>query len=153
MVITDPMNEPPLIMNGVIPGAADTLQLVLSDLTVCKAQGSNASITYDPNVTPFHHIFFADPLPKQGGPTPKTLCEDKAHGGFAIDEEGADRPSFAQNDVPNIQKADGAGGSVNEGQTVLTNGRQVGFRQGRPIEGPNGPGALAPNSETYIVKQ
>jgi FtsP/CotA-like multicopper oxidase with cupredoxin domain len=40
IIVTDP-NEAALIAAGVIPGAADTRQIILSDITVCKAPGSN----------------------------------------------------------------------------------------------------------------
>ena len=45
IVVTDP-NEAALIASGAIPGPADTRQLVLSDITVCKAPGTNDTATY-----------------------------------------------------------------------------------------------------------
>jgi FtsP/CotA-like multicopper oxidase with cupredoxin domain len=49
MIVADP-NEAALIASGVLPGPADTKQLVLSDITVCKAPGSNDAATYDPTL-------------------------------------------------------------------------------------------------------
>ena len=140
IIVTDANgDEDALINSGVLPGAADTLPMVLSDLTVCKAPGQNDTHTYDPSLP---HVS-GGPLPVQGGPTPATLCDDNT----AIDEDGAPRPHFNAGDVPNNQKADNTGGPVNEGQTTLTNGRQVGGRQGTP----SAPGALG-TAEQHSVK-
>ena len=49
-------------------------------------------------------------------------------------------------DVPNIQLP-GSAGAVNEGQTVVTNGQNVGGRAGTP----SAPGALAPGASTHPV--
>jgi FtsP/CotA-like multicopper oxidase with cupredoxin domain len=56
------------------------------------------------------------------------------------------RGPFAEGDVPNIQQ--NTGGRENEGQTVLTNGKNVGGRDGTP----SAPGALAAGAETYDVE-
>ena len=53
---------------------------------------------------------------------------------------------FAAGDVPNIQRA-GTSGAVGEGQTVLTNGVNVGARAGTPAA----PGALAAGAKTLNV--
>src|SRR3954454_23866541 len=48
IVVTDP-NEAALIASGTLPSAADTRQIVLSDMTVCKAVGQNPAHTFDDN--------------------------------------------------------------------------------------------------------
>ena len=132
IIVTDP-NEAALIASGVLPGAGDTVPMVLSDITVCKAPGSNDTATYaDPSDPP-------PPIPaewlsgntSQPGPTPAELCELAP-----IDEAGnPGGPIFAAGDIPNIQKVVGfpGGGRTNEGQTVLTNGVNVGGREGTPF--------------------
>ena len=111
--------------------------MVLSDLTVCKAAGSNDAATYDPSLP---HVS-GGPLPAQFGPTPQTLCELTP-----IDEDGNPRGPYIAGDVPNIQLP-GSAGAVNEGQTVVTNGQNVGGRAGTP----SAPGALAPGASTHPV--
>jgi FtsP/CotA-like multicopper oxidase with cupredoxin domain len=135
IIVRDP-NETTLV-GSVLPSAANTLPLVLSDITVCKAVGSNDAVTYDPTLP-----WVGGPtLPAQGGPTPKTLCQDTP-----IDDNGAARPAYAAGDVPSIQPA-GTAGRTNEGQTVLTNGVDVGGRAGNP----SAPGALSPTAYTKDV--
>jgi FtsP/CotA-like multicopper oxidase with cupredoxin domain len=127
IIVTDP-NEATLIAGGVLPGAADTLTVVLSDTTVCKAVGSNDAQTYNAALP----WVGGGPLPTQPGPTPLTLCETTP-----LDEDGNPRPAFAAGDIPNIQQK--SAGRTNEGQTVLTNGMNVGARAGSPTA----PGILA----------
>jgi FtsP/CotA-like multicopper oxidase with cupredoxin domain len=153
MIVTDP-NEAALEAGGVIPGAAQTKTLVLSDVTVCKAVGSNDAVTYSPSLP---HVS-GGPLPAQQTPFPVNLCEGLADNpaGKAIDEDGAPRASFAAGDVPNTQKVAPDFTPVNEGQTVLTNGKTVGGRAGTPLFGGPfalpGPGALAPGAQTLDVQ-
>ena len=66
-----------------------------------------------------------------------------------LDEDGEPRGPFAAGEVPNIQKPGppGPGARVNEGQTVLTNGINVGHRGGTPAA----PGALAGNADMLDV--
>jgi FtsP/CotA-like multicopper oxidase with cupredoxin domain len=125
----------------VLPSVADTRTLVLSDLTVCKAPGSNDTETYDPTLP---HVS-GGALPAQAGPSPKDLCEADPDGD-ALDEDGNPRGDYAAGDVPNIQRS-GTNGRVNEGQTVLTNGMNVGGRGGSPAA----PGALAAGAFTLDV--
>lgn len=126
IIVTDP-NEAALITAGVLPDAAETIALVLSDTTVCKAPGSNDPETYDPTLglpwTGPGGIFnTAQPVP-----TPVALCETSP-----LDDEGmTGAPPFGVGDIPNIQKM--TAGRTNEGQTVLTNGMNVGARGGSPI--------------------
>jgi FtsP/CotA-like multicopper oxidase with cupredoxin domain len=140
IVVTDP-NEAALIADGTLPDETQTLDLVLSDITVCKTAGMNDTATYpDPTAIP-------DPADRpewlsgatsQPGPTPAQLCDLQA-----INEDGsAAAAPFGDGDIPNTQKTaltPGAfGDRTNEGQTVLTNGMNVGGRLGTPAA----PGAL-----------
>ena len=145
IIVTDP-NEASLISNGIIPSAGQTLTLGLSDITVCKNQGNGAGTNDTATYNPALPWVGGGALPAQAGPTPKTLCETSP-----IDEDGVAGPAFVAGDVPNIQ-ASGPSGSappVNEGQTVLTNGRNVGGRAGSPLA----PGALDAWAETYLVTE
>jgi FtsP/CotA-like multicopper oxidase with cupredoxin domain len=136
IIVEDP-HEAALQASGAIPGAADTRTIALSDMTVCKAVGDNDTVTYDPTLP---HVS-GGALPGQPGPSPFDLCE-----GAPLDEDGNPRPAFGAGDVPNIQQP-GTAGRVNEGQTVLTNGMNVGGRAGTPAA----PGALAPGAHTLDV--
>jgi FtsP/CotA-like multicopper oxidase with cupredoxin domain len=135
IIVTDP-NEASLISTGTLPSASNTLPVVLSDITVCKqpATGMSASAndaaTYDPSLP----WVGGGPLPVQPDPTPKQLCEDSP-----MDDSGGPRATpYAAGDVPAIQHA-GTAGRTNEGQTVLTNGVNVGGRGGTP----SAPGPVA----------
>jgi FtsP/CotA-like multicopper oxidase with cupredoxin domain len=114
IVVTDP-NEAPLQAAKILPSASQTKQLALADTTVCKAAGTNDTATYAPGSP-----WIGGALPAQAGPTPKTLCESPT----AVDENGNLRPSYAAGDIPAIQQ--NSGSRENEGQTVLTNGKNVG---------------------------
>jgi len=129
IVVADP-NEAALISSGVIPDVADTKQLVLSDITVCKAPGSNDAATYDPALP---WVGGAN-LPVQQGPTPVILCEIPPTGNAKNDHGDDAVASYGPGDVPSIVRT----GPTNEGQTVLTNGVNVGGRAGSP----SAPGAL-----------
>ncbi|MDX6582439.1 MAG: hypothetical protein QOI10_1623 [Solirubrobacterales bacterium] len=165
IVVKDP-NEDPLQAVGTLPSDANTKQLVLSDTTVCKAPGTNNANPYDdntvapPGAQPWAGgAGVANTLPKQTDPSPKNLCEGPAvvSGGggsdpYPVDENGDATGPFAAGDIPNIQTKNG-NGRVNEGQTVLTNGRNVGARAGGPLlDQPGGVGALAPGAETLNVQ-
>ncbi len=143
IVVTDP-NEAALQQAGQIPSAADTKQIVLSDATVCKAPGTNDTQTYSSSLP----WVGGGALPNQLGPTPKTLCEAPT----AIDEDGNALPSgYQAGDIPAIQRNAGGPGPLsphNEGQTVLTNGKNVGARAGSPAA----PGALAAGASTLTVR-
>jgi FtsP/CotA-like multicopper oxidase with cupredoxin domain len=135
IIVTDPDEE--ALKGTVLPAAADTRTLVFSDLTVCKAVGSNDTATYSPTLP---HVSGA-PLPVQPGPVPEDICETAP-----LDEDGNPRPAYGAGDVPNIQKS-GTNGRVNEGQTVLTNGINVGHRDGSP----SAPGAVAAGANMLDV--
>ena len=121
MIVTDP-NEAELQADGILPSADDTIPLLLSDATICKAIGSNDTATYDVATQPWLDGTVA--LSPQGSPSPETLCDTSP-----IDEDGVARGDFAAGDIPNIQTA-APGVPVHEGQTVLTNGKNVGPRSG-----------------------
>lgn len=147
IVVTEPAVETPLISGGVIPGPADTEQLVLSDITVCKAPGMNDATTYiDPTTLPAaDRPEWLSGATSQLGPTPVGLCEI-APAGQALQEDGSPATvSYGSGDVPNIQRS--GGGRTVEGQIVLTNGVNVGGRNGTPAA----PGALAAGAETRSV--
>lgn len=123
VVVQDPA-EPELAARGVLPAEAHTL--VLSDITVCKAKGTNDTVTF-PADARLPWVFTAKglgPFPGHDAyPTPRDLCESPRdpHGGAR--SGGA----LAAGDIPGIQPPANCGGKiscrVNEGQLVLANGR------------------------------
>ena len=134
LIVTDP-NEAELIADGVLPAADETL--VLSDVTVCKdrdpnddgeiADSLNDDQTYDTSLS-WHWTGTTEgpggPLPAQGG-SPKAICETNP-----VDNHGAAFPAgYDAGDIPNIQRSSSP---VREGQTVLTNGMNVGHSGGSP---------------------
>ncbi len=134
-------DESRLVADGVLPPPARTKTLMLGDTTVCKAPGTNDATTYpdDPN------------LPWAGGPPgsyvtqagagPEELCETSP-----LDEMGDPRAEpFGEGEIPNPWTRGRA--DAPEGQTVLTNGTNVGARAGSPEQ----PGALAANASTLAV--
>ena len=121
IIVTDP-NEAELQADGILPSGADTIPMMLSDATICKAPGSNDTATYNVATQPWLDGTVA--LSPQSGPAPDDLCDISP-----IDEDGVARGDFAAGDIPNIQSAS-PGLPVNEGQTVLTNGKNVGPRSG-----------------------
>jgi FtsP/CotA-like multicopper oxidase with cupredoxin domain len=138
IVVTDP-NEAALQASGALPPASQTKPLVLSDVTVCKAPGTNDTQTY-PLTLPW---VGGGALPAQASPVPKDLCETPN----AVDVQGNLKPtSYAAGDIPAIQQ--NGKGRENEGQTVLTNGKNVGGRLGSPAA----PGALASGASTLDVR-
>jgi FtsP/CotA-like multicopper oxidase with cupredoxin domain len=143
MILVEDPNDAELVADGTLPPASQTVPLVLSDLTVCKTAGSNDTQTYATGAT----VPWTGPggalTSVQSSPWPVTLCEAPT----AIDEDGNLRPSFAAGDVPNTQSL-ATNGRTNEGQTVLTNGMNVGARAGSPAA----PGVLAPGAQTLDVQ-
>ncbi len=123
------------LQGNVLPSAAQTKTLVLSDITVCKAPGSNDGATYD--TATLSHVS-GSWAGTWAGKTPKVLCQE-----FPVDEEGNLGSVFKAGEVPNIM----TGPPVGEGQTVLTNGVNVGGRAGTP----ENPGALAAGAQTLDV--
>ena len=138
---------------------------MLSDITVCKA-----GTVLDPNDTatyadPTDPALFPDPLdapewlsspdfpagvaPSQSGPTPESLCELPT----AMQEDGNPAPgNYGAGEVPNIQR--NSPGRTVEGQTVLTNGVNVGGCAGTPTieNGDPGPRALDLLAHTLDVR-
>jgi FtsP/CotA-like multicopper oxidase with cupredoxin domain len=150
IIITDP-NEAALVTSGALPPPEQTRTLALSDVTVCKRPATsftpslNDDRTYDPSLPWVGGCC----LPEQPAPWPKELCETPIddHGEPIVD--GNMRPiPLRAGDIPNIQKKVDEQGRVNEGQTVLTNGVNVGGRAGSP----EAPGALADGAYTVDVK-
>lgn len=143
IVVTDPAAEAPLVSAGTIPGPTETQRLVLSDVTVCGAVGANDAATYvDPTTLPAaDRPEWLSGASAQIGPTPVELCET-----LPMDEEGNAGAAFGLGDVPNVQ-INSPGRSV-EGQTILTNGLNVGGRLGTPAN----PGALAAGATTITVQ-
>ncbi|HKQ49233.1 MAG TPA: multicopper oxidase domain-containing protein [Phycisphaerae bacterium] len=139
IIVTDP-HEAELQAAGVLPPESQTLTLALSDTTVCKAPGFNDAATYTVGSMTWQDGMA---LPAQLGPQPDDLCELAP-----FDDDGMSMlpETFDEGEIPNIQP-DGTSGRVNEGQTVLTNGMNVGGRAGSP----SAPGALAPGAATYDV--
>lgn len=145
MVITDP-DEESLVRTAAFPSrplptAAQTIPLVLSDVTVCRnpppvpAGGEANPTTNYPTVS-------------QPPPTPVFLCVRQADGGGALDEMGVNRStSFGLGEIPNVQRPTGA--RTNEGNIVLTNGVYVGGRAGTPIM----PGALDSGAKVLKVRR
>ncbi len=134
IIVTDP-NEAALIP-GTLPDASQTEQLVLSDITVCGTPGDPANNPpYDPALP---WVGPGGVLPVQPGLTPEQICDIAA-----VDEEGNAAGSYAAGEVPNIQQA---GGRINEGLVVLTNGANVGPRGGTPAS----PAPIVPAEVTMV---
>jgi FtsP/CotA-like multicopper oxidase with cupredoxin domain len=136
MIVVEDPNEQQLIDSGVLPTPAQTRSLVLSDITVCKKPGQNDQRTYSSS----QPWVGGSTLPQQPGPWPVTLCE------APYDNDGVTQSTTPLNegDVPNSPHDF----RTNEGQTVLTNGKNVGGRGGRP----ESPGALAAGAATLDVQ-
>ena len=144
IVVADP-NEAALIAAGVLPGTVNTKQLVLSDITVCKAPGSNDTATYvDPTTLPVvDRAEWLSGGTSQPPPRPIDLCEIAPPGSATNDDGTLATSSYAAGDVPSMVRI----GRINEGQTVLTNGVNVGGRLGTPSV----PGALVPGAQSLNV--
>lgn len=140
IVVTHP-NEA-LIPAGTLPSAANTHQLVLSDITVCKAAMMNDAETYvDPTTLPMaDRAEWLSTVTVQTGDSPEDLCELTP-----LDDHGHPGTPFAAGEIPNTHNMNP--GRTVEGQTVLTNGVNVGGRLGTPAA----PGALAAGAITMNV--
>jgi FtsP/CotA-like multicopper oxidase with cupredoxin domain len=137
IIVTDQPLEAGL--GSVLP--ADTMQLVLSDTTVCKAgtpADPNDTTTYiDPGTiaTAADRAEWLMPPPdpmnpthfSQNGITPAQLCDIATAKNDA--GTGPPVPPYGAGDVPSLM---GQGTPMAEGQTVLTNGMNVGGRPGTP---------------------
>ena len=132
IIVTDP-DETTLVGNT-LPSASETKELVLSDITIC---------TTPPNPDAYASLGGAEWLSgvtSQPGPTPASLCESPT----AVDDDGmaAPVPPYGPADVPSLMAMSGR---INEGQTLLTNGVNVGARSGTPAA----PGAVVLDATTY----
>jgi FtsP/CotA-like multicopper oxidase with cupredoxin domain len=129
LVVSEPAAETALA--AVLP--TKTHRLALSDITVCKAPGSNDAATYvDPStINPLSdRPEWLSGVTAQSGPTPVQLCEAPTaldHMGMPVGVAG---PAFLSGEIPNT--FDMMAGLSVEGQTVLTNGVNVGGRKGTP---------------------
>lgn len=137
--------EAALIAKGVLPSAAHTKTLVISDITVCGMPGTNPA-TFDDKVLPHVSGIHAWAINYQNHPltqSPSLLCDTDP-----FDANGNYAPGiYGLGDVPNIQSP-GLTGRMSEGFTVLTNGVNVGARAGTPAK----PGVLAGGASTLEVQ-
>jgi FtsP/CotA-like multicopper oxidase with cupredoxin domain len=138
-------HEAALIARNVIPSAAQTKTLVISDITVCGAPGTNQA-TFDDTVLPHVsgiHSWAINYLNHPLTQSPHILCDADP-----LNANGEYSPGlYHAGDVPNIQSP-GLIGRMGEGFTVLTNGVNVGARAGSPAA----PGALAVGAATLDVQ-
>lgn len=135
--------EAALIAQNMIPSAAQTKTLVLSDITVCNPE--NNPVTYDDTVLPHVSGITSWAINYQNHiltQSPSILCDT-----YPLDANGNLRGPFTAGDVPNIQSPS-LTGRMSEGFTVLTNGVAVGGREGTPAA----PGALAAGAQTLDVQ-
>ena len=147
IVVTDP-TEAALIAAGTIPAAVNTRQIVLSDVTVCKAAGANDTATYvNPNnVLPATDAAeWVSGATAQDAPTPVQLCQIGGGNSATNDDGTAAAVSYAAGDIPSMIRPVGR---LNEGQTVLTNGMSVRARNGKPAT----PGGLTAGAQTMNVQ-
>jgi FtsP/CotA-like multicopper oxidase with cupredoxin domain len=143
IIVTDPLEASIVSTPGVdraLPEATYTLPIVLSDITVCRAPGTNGPMYVDPTPLPAaDRAEWLSGATAQTGPTPTNLCEIAPIGAvdtfpWATDDEGNYATvSYGANFVPSSIRPTNPG-RVNtvEGQTVLTNGMNVGGRLGTP---------------------
>jgi len=141
IIVTDPPEAG--IVGSVLPAAADTMQLVLSDITVCKTPGSNDAQLFDFSALPVaDRPEWLSGTTTKPAPTPRDLCEI-APTGSARDDDGALMAvSYGNHDVPSIMRPQ----RMIEGQTVLTNGVNVEHRFGTPASPRAFPVAPVPRS-------
>jgi FtsP/CotA-like multicopper oxidase with cupredoxin domain len=137
------------LVDGVIPSAAHTKTLVLSDITVCSSPGTNP-VTFDGNLPHVSGIqsWQINYQNHDLTQSPYILCEAyplDANGDLRLDGSENILP-YTAGEVPNIQEPSSIG-RMSEGFTVLTNGVNVGGRAGTPDK----PGDLDPNALTTRV--
>lgn len=140
IVVDDPVESS--LLPGVLPDASQTTQLVISDTTVAKLVNDPQTYGY---VDPAAQWLSGSSSP-QPAPTPVDLCVATAGVGGATNDDGTDATvDYAAGDIPSIIRP---AGRLNEGQTVLTNGKNVGARAGTPLL----PGVLAPGAYVLDVE-
>ena len=138
IVIVKDTEEISLVSSGVLPNSASTHQFVLSDITVCKAV--NDALTY-PAPTAAGPEWLSGQT-SQNGHSPLDLCVTNP-----LNPDGsAGASAFAAGQIPITFRQMNTPGTppTVEGQTVLTNGANVGGRIGTPLSAGTdpGPGAL-----------
>lgn len=143
IVVDDPIEAS--LPAGTLPGASQTKQLVISDTTVAKAVNDPVTYAYVDPAAEWLSLTSAQPAP-----TPVDLCvatADPLTG--ATNDDGSDRTlmqgNYPAGDIPSIIRP---AGRLNEGQTVLTNGKNVGARPGTPAA----PGALPGTAYAFDVE-
>jgi FtsP/CotA-like multicopper oxidase with cupredoxin domain len=143
LIASDPA-EPAVVAAGALPGPEATETMMLADTTVCKEPGKNDTRTHDPSLP----WLGTATLPNQPGPTPATLCDTPMdNDGNPILDANGDPVPRQEGDIPNVQPVE-SNARVNEGQTVLTNGMNVGGRSGRP----DAPDDLSAGAATLDVR-
>jgi FtsP/CotA-like multicopper oxidase with cupredoxin domain len=143
IVVTDPLEANIVSTPGIdraLPATTDTMQLVLGDITVCRTPGvappaGNDTATYvDPTTLPAaDRAEWLSGVTAQAGPSPKALCEVAPAGSATDDDGNPATSSYSAGFVPSgVRPAFGGTPNQVEGQTVLTNGMNVGGRLGTP---------------------
>jgi FtsP/CotA-like multicopper oxidase with cupredoxin domain len=125
MIVVTDAHEPSLADGTVLPLPTDTKQIVLSDITVCKTPGTNTDAY---TLLGGAEWLSGAAATSQPAPKPVDLCELPG----AVDDDGMAPVGFTgwgADDVPSLMMMTGR---INEGQTVLTNGVNVGGRGGSP---------------------
>lgn len=149
-LIVESSAEEKLRLAEVLPPREHTRTLVLADITVCKAPGSNDAATFAPD--PGRAWAFTDsigPFPGNTAvPTPRDLCETPRD----RDGKPLDTGPLAAGEIPNVKPEKLCGPRrpcrVNEGQLVLANGRMAAPRAGTPEQ----PGALPADAAAVAVR-
>ena len=166
LIVTSP-EDAKLQNNFTLPPPSLTKTLVLSDVTVCKAAGSNDAQTFRtdsslPWAGDANFDGVRDAFPgKFIGPSPRELCEQP------IDNHGQTIPGpLPARAIPNVQydpehcPNDPSNPTfinlsrpctVNEGQDVLVNGRLVAPRGGSP-DGGSGPADVTDTPDVLQVR-
>ena len=141
MIVVKNPDEDTLVANGTLPAVAPSRRLALSDITVCKLLNDAATYVNPMSLPPADRAEWLSLATAQNGPTPAMLCELPT----ALNDMGMlGTVPFGPGEIPNIFNMT-PGLSV-EGQTVLTNGVNVGPRKGTPLTGPDPGPALVPDS-------
>lgn len=148
IVVTDPAEAAIVSTPGVdrpLPSEADTLQVVLSDMTVSRPPNPNRTYP-DPTLLPAaDRPEWLSGATTQAGPSPQALCEIAPTGSATDDDGNPATVPYGNGEIPSVVRP-AIGGTVNnvEGNIVLTNGMNVGGRPGTPAA----PGAFVAGATT-----